>query len=270
MVLKPKIEATGGSGLDMLEIELRNPEHFGKTMGEVMAGLPPQTKIVALRTGHQNQPASHGHIVAENDVVLVVGPSKEALESVRRSLGVAAPGAVGEGPQRPRLPARLRLEAERRRPGDRRPRAARARRASSSPRCAAATPTSCRGPTSCSSSATGSACSRTATTSPRSASSSATRSRAPAEFSYISIGLGMALGFLLGAIQIPLPMIGKLSIGLSGVLIVALILGMQRPHRRHELDRFPLSANLVPAQPRPDAVPGPGRHVVGAEVRRPP
>src|SRR6186713_2081315 len=94
MVLKPKIEATGGSGLDMLEIELRNPEHFGKTMGEVMAGLPPQTKIVALRTGHQNQPASHGHIVAENDVVLVVGPSKEALESVRRSLGVAAPGAV--------------------------------------------------------------------------------------------------------------------------------------------------------------------------------
>ena len=26
-----------------------------------------------------------------------------------------------------------------------------------------------------------------------------------AEFSYISIGLGMALGFLLGAIQIPLP-----------------------------------------------------------------
>ena len=32
-----------------------------------------------------------------------------------------------------------------------------------------------------------------------------------AEFSYISIGLGMALGFLIGAIQIPLPGIGKLA-----------------------------------------------------------
>src|SRR6187455_2034522 len=94
MVLKPKIEATGGSGLDMLEIELRNPEHFGKTMGEVMAGLPPQTKIVALRTGHQNQPASHGHVVAENDIVLVVGPTREVLEQVRHDLGDVAPGAV--------------------------------------------------------------------------------------------------------------------------------------------------------------------------------
>ncbi len=32
-----------------------------------------------------------------------------------------------------------------------------------------------------------------------------------AEFSYVSIGIGMALGFLIGAIQLPLPGIGKLS-----------------------------------------------------------
>ena len=49
-----------------------------------------------------------------------------------------------------------------------------------------------------------------------------------AEFSYISIGIGMALGFLLGAIQFPLPGIGKLALGVSGVLIVALILGNLR------------------------------------------
>ena len=36
-----------------------------------------------------------------------------------------------------------------------------------------------------------------------------------AEFSYVSIGLGMALGFLLGAIRIPLPGIGTFSVGLS-------------------------------------------------------
>src|SRR3954471_21544651 len=33
MVLKPKVEAAAGSGLEMLEIALRNPSHFGKTMG---------------------------------------------------------------------------------------------------------------------------------------------------------------------------------------------------------------------------------------------
>ena len=65
-----------------------------------------------------------------------------------------------------------------------------------------------------------------------------------AEFSYVSIGLGMALGFLLGAIQIPLPGIGKIAVGLSGVLIVALILGNLR--RTGGMNwTIPLSANLV-------------------------
>ncbi len=65
-----------------------------------------------------------------------------------------------------------------------------------------------------------------------------------AEFSYISIGIGMALGFLIGAIQIPLPVIGKISVGLSGVLIMALILGNLR--RTGGLNwTIPLSANLV-------------------------
>jgi putative transport protein len=65
-----------------------------------------------------------------------------------------------------------------------------------------------------------------------------------AEFSYISIGLGMALGFLVGAIQFPLPGIGKLAVGLSGVLIVALILGNLR--RTGGMNwTIPLSANLV-------------------------
>jgi putative transport protein len=65
-----------------------------------------------------------------------------------------------------------------------------------------------------------------------------------AEFSYVSIGLGMALGFLIGAIQIPIPGIGKIAVGLSGVLIVALILGNMR--RTGGMNwTIPLSANLV-------------------------
>ena len=65
-----------------------------------------------------------------------------------------------------------------------------------------------------------------------------------AEFSYISIGIGMALGFLIGAIQLPLPGIGKLSVGLAGVLIMALILGKLR--RTGGMNwTIPPSANLV-------------------------
>ena len=64
------------------------------------------------------------------------------------------------------------------------------------------------------------------------------------EFSYISIGIGMALGFLVGAIEIPLPGIGKLAVGLAGVLIVALILGKLR--RTGGMSwTIPLSANLM-------------------------
>jgi putative transport protein len=65
-----------------------------------------------------------------------------------------------------------------------------------------------------------------------------------AEFSYISIGIGMAFGFLLGAVNIPLPGVGKIGLGLSGVVIVALILGKLR--RTAGLNwTIPLSANLV-------------------------
>jgi putative transport protein len=229
--------------MEMLEIELRNPGLFGKTMGEVMSGLPPQTKIVALRTGHQNQPAAHGHIVAENDVVLVVGPTKEVLEQTRKSLGDAAPGqvlkdrsdldylrvfaskasVVGRAISDLDLPGKKGVVIAQVRRGDTnilpRPdlvlefgdRVGLLAHRGDFPALGKFFGDSIKG---------------------------------TAEFSYISIGLGMALGFLLGAVQIPLPAIGKLSIGLSGVLIVALILGVQR--RTGGMNwTIPLSANLV-------------------------
>jgi putative transport protein len=65
-----------------------------------------------------------------------------------------------------------------------------------------------------------------------------------AEFSYISIGIGMAAGFLLGAIRIPLPFVGTITVGLAGVLIVGLVLGNIR--RTGAMNwTIPLPANLV-------------------------
>ena len=68
---------------------------------------------------------------------------------------------------------------------------------------------------------------------------------ATAEFSYISLGAGMVLGVLLGLISIPLPGIGKFSLGLAGgPLVMALILG--RLGRTGPISwRIPLAANLV-------------------------
>src|SRR4029077_159162 len=65
-----------------------------------------------------------------------------------------------------------------------------------------------------------------------------------AEFSYISIGIGVAIGLLVGVIQVPIPGVGKLTIGLAGVLVVALVLGNLRRTGRLNWT-IPLSANLV-------------------------
>jgi len=69
--------------------------------------------------------------------------------------------------------------------------------------------------------------------------------KSTAEFSYVSVGVGMSLGVLLGMLSIPLPGIGAFSMGFAGgPLIVALILG--RLGRTGPLSwHIPLSANLT-------------------------
>jgi putative transport protein len=65
--------------------------------------------------------------------------------------------------------------------------------------------------------------------------------KSTAQFSYIGL---LALGFLVGAVHIPVPGIGSITIGLAGVLLIALVLGKLR--RTAHIDwTLPLSANLV-------------------------
>jgi putative transport protein len=69
--------------------------------------------------------------------------------------------------------------------------------------------------------------------------------RGTTEFSYVSLGIGMVLGVLLGIVPIPLPVIGTMKLGIAGgSLIVALILG--KLGRTGKLTwTMPLSANLT-------------------------
>src|SRR6185503_5219327 len=69
--------------------------------------------------------------------------------------------------------------------------------------------------------------------------------KAAAEFSYVSLGLGMVMGVLLGLIPIPIPGVGTVTLGIGGgPLIVALILGKLR-RTGPMLWTMPLPANIV-------------------------
>jgi putative transport protein len=69
--------------------------------------------------------------------------------------------------------------------------------------------------------------------------------KAAAEFSYVSLGVGMVLGVLLGLIPIPVPGVGTVTLGIGGgPLIVALIAGKLR-RTGPMLWTMPLPANIV-------------------------
>jgi putative transport protein len=69
--------------------------------------------------------------------------------------------------------------------------------------------------------------------------------KSAAEFSYVSLGVGMVLGVLLGLIPIPIPGVGVVTLGIGGgPLIVALVLGRLR-RSGPLLWVMPLPANIV-------------------------
>jgi putative transport protein len=69
--------------------------------------------------------------------------------------------------------------------------------------------------------------------------------KSTAEFSYVSVGLGMSLGVLLGLVQIPIPGVGSFSLGFAGgPLLVALTLG--RVGRTGPMSwHIPFAANIT-------------------------
>jgi putative transport protein len=69
--------------------------------------------------------------------------------------------------------------------------------------------------------------------------------KATAEFSYVSLGIGMVLGVLIGLIPIPIPGVGIVTLGIGGgPLLVALIFGKLR-RTGPLLWVMPLPANIV-------------------------
>jgi putative transport protein len=243
MVLKPKIQAPSAAGLEFVEVALRNPALWGRTLGDVMAALPADVQIAALRRASHNEPAAPGSVVAEGDVLLVVGPSKAAVAKAVEFLGEPAKSSLLTDRRdldylrvfasRPAVVGRALGDLEL--PGTKGSVLIQVRRGDADimPRPDLVLEYGDR---------VGVLAHRSDFAAMRKHFGDSIKGTA--EFSYISIGIGMALGFLIGAIQIPIPGIGKLALGLSGVLIMALILGNLR--RTGGMNwTIPLSANLV-------------------------
>jgi putative transport protein len=243
LFLRPRIDVPTSAGMELLEIAVERPEHFGKRLGELTAALPADVRIVALRRHQQNQPASADSVLAENDVLLAVAPARALLDEASKLLGAAAPGHLTQDRRdldylrvfASRAGVVGRVLGDLTLPGDRASIVVQVRRGDADllPQPDLVLEFGDR---------VGLLAHRSDFPAMRKFFGDSIKGTA--EFSYISIGLGMALGFVLGAIAIPLPGIGTISLGLSGVLIVALILGRQR--RTAGLNWImPVSANLV-------------------------
>jgi putative transport protein len=243
MILKPRIDVPAASRMELIEIGLTRPEFIGKRVGDVMTALPSQVQIVGLRRSDFNQPASVNSVIAERDVLLAVGPTRAVLDQAQTILGEAAPGRI--------VADRRDLDYLR----------VFASRPSVVGRTLGALTLPCEKPSVVAHVLRGDGDlqarpdlvlefgDRVGILANRADFPALRRFfgdsiKGTAEFSYISIGLGMALGLLLGAIAVPVPGVGRIALGVSGVLLVALALGNIR--RTAGLNwTMPLSATLV-------------------------
>ncbi len=242
-LFKPKIELPQSTALEFLEIAVRNPELFGRRLGDVLPMLPAETNVAAFREEHQNKFPHPDLILDEDDVVMITAASREALEEARKILGEAAPGRIVR--DRSAMDY-LRVFASKRTavgmtlgevtiPGGFDYQFMQVSRGDSDllPRRDLILEFGDR---------IGLLVNRANIPAVRAFFGDSIRGTA--DFSYISIGLGMALGLLVGLIPLPIPGLGKLTLGFAGLLLTALVLGYLR--RSGGLPwTMPISANLV-------------------------
>ena len=237
---KPRLEKAAPP-LQPLEITLGGPT--GASVAEVMASLPPGVELVAIRQGHTNRLPDPQVRLSEGDGVLLFG-HPDALEKARLALGhvdpgriasdrgeldvarffVSRPAVIGTSIEGLCFPDGIEAKVAEVRRGD----------AVLFPASDLVLEYGDR---------VGVIASRAAIPGLRGYFGDSLKSTA--EFSYVSVGLGMSLGVLLGQIGLPIPGVGSFSLGLAGgPLLVSLLLG--RLGRTGPLSwHMPLAANLT-------------------------
>lgn len=242
-LIRPALLPPEGAGYTTLELDVRRPEVIGRTVAEVAKRLPAGVQIAAIqRLGINTIPQPTTRFV-EGDDVLVIG-SANVIEGAREVFGpviepvilehpqgleylrvfVSRPAVVGRTIAELRISETLGASVVNLRRGD----------AELHARPSLALETGDR---------IGLMTQRSNFPTVRTFFGNSMRSTA--EVSYVSLGIGIVLGVLLGMIAVPVPGLGKISLGLAGgPLLMALILGRLR--RTGPLTWvLPPTANLV-------------------------
>ena len=241
--LKPKIEQPAGQIIETAEVALNNQDLIGVRFSQLAAKLPSGVVIAAIRREHQNQLPSDNLILKQDDVLLATATDKSALAGAVTLLGKLQPGritshredldyirvfaskhsVVGSALGDIKFPSGVECSIAHIRRGD----------SDLLPNPELILEVG----------------DRVGLLAPRDK-IKAIRNffgdsiKGTADFSYISIGLGAALGLLIGLIPLPVPGLGKLTLGLAGLLLLALYLGKIRRTGTF-VWTMPLSANLV-------------------------
>jgi putative transport protein len=241
--LKPKIEQPLAQQIDTAEIALRNTAFVGLRYPELVAKLPAGVAIAAVRRKGRNELPSDSLVLNQDDVLLATSTDKEALQKTVSLLGELQPGSIAFDRQDLDY---VRVFVSKRSivgraigdldiPPDTACSIVQVRRGDSDmlPRPDLILEVGDR---------VGVLVHRSKIKAVRSYFGDSIKGTA--DFSYISIGIGAALGLLIGMVPLPIPGVGKITLGLAGLLLFALYLGKVR--RTGSLVwTMPLSANLV-------------------------
>ena len=240
---KPTLEPPAPPSLHVEEVGVDDVAVLGRTVAAVSQTLPHGVAIAAIRRGHHNMGAAPEVELQRGDVLLLSGTDPAALKHAALRFGPAEPGRIlrdrsefdyerffvsspqlaGKRLSELQLPpeCRARILHLRRSDVDLAPHADRVLEFGD----------------------------RVGVLAPRESFPTLSRYfgdsvRATGEVSYIGMGVGVTLGLAVGAISLPLPLLGHLSLGFAGLLLVALLLGWRR--RTGPLTWvMPISANLV-------------------------
>ena len=243
LIVKPRLDAAR-AGVRTIEVALRSSEAVGQTLHAVLPKLPQGVNVLVVRAGHENRHPAPEMILAADDVLLLGGVDDASLESARVLLGEQATGRVVSDRShldilrvfvsKPHLEGLRVSELQ-------------------LPEGVDATITHVqRGDTDLlmTTGLTLEMGDRVGLLAGRGHFETLRRFfgdsiRGTTEFSYVSLGLGMVLGVLLGSIPVPVPVLGSFKMGIAGgSLIMALILG--KLGRTGALTwTMPLAANLT-------------------------
>lgn len=240
---KPRLSTATPASLHMEEVEVTEFYVIGMTLAAASRNLPTGISIVTVRRGHHNLAAEDDMQLERDDVLLVAGTNASVLHDVATRFGPANPGRIlhdrsdldyerffisnaavaGLQLSQLKLPPELNARILHLRRNDAELKLTPQRLLEFGDRIGVMAP-------------------RASFPALRKLFGDSVRSTG--EISYLSIGVGVTLGLAFGAIHWPLPLLGHLSLGFAGLLLVALLLGRQRRTGIFQW-AMPISANLV-------------------------